>query len=213
MGAVRPWISILRRVWCVPAILPVTVLAVGATVFATMLARVALGGAVADARQGALLFAGALFLSLCEPLEIGREARGGPLVLVAVRRRGLGLPTRALALLLGSLPVLGLAALASGGWPADPVGLIGSQLVLSMAGLFLGAFVDRALLVPALWGLVVVGHLRPWIAAGPAAPLAWLLPGLGELRSPVLLAHALVWGAGLLCLAQWRLERVVARAA
>jgi len=209
----RAWLSILRRVWCVPAIVPVTVLAVGGTAFATLLTRSALGGGVDDVRQGSLLFAGALFLSLCEPLEVGREARAGSLQLVAVRRRGLGLPARALGLWAGSLPVLSLAALASGGWPPDPVGLLGSQLVLGMAGLFLGAFLDRALLVPALWVLVLVGHLRPWIAAGAAAPLAWFLPGLGELRSGPALAHALVWGAGLLCLAQWRLERVVARAA
>ena len=54
--------------------------------------------------------------------------------------------------------------------------LVRELFCLAAVGLALGAWLDRARLVPALWVLLVAGYLRPWTEG---TPLVWVLPALG----------------------------------
>lgn len=206
-----------RRTLLVSSALPLLAVAAGAAWVGTQLARAGLGGGevfVEEVRHGSLLFAGVLALSLAEPLEVGRDARAGLLLLRRARSGGFALPARWLGLLLGILPVVAAAGLASGGIPAAPVSLVLELALLCAGGLFLGACFDRAALVPALWGLFVLGHLRPWLDGSASGSFAALLvPRLGEAVTWNGAVHALLWCAGILLLADRRLAAISARAA
>ncbi len=220
-----PVLTTLRRTLLVPASVAVTALAAALAWLGSYLAAAQLGadeGFLAEVRAGSLLFGGALVLSLAEPLTVLREARGGLLALRAARGGGFALGRRWLGLLLATLPTVLICAWAAGGEPASPLGLLLDLGVLCAGGLALGAFLERALLVPALWCLLVLGQLRPWFGDSPAA---WLLPHMGDLSgagatgaasgsagpavSAATAAAALLWCAGMLLLADWRLSRVV----
>jgi hypothetical protein len=174
-------------------------------------------GFLDEVLAGSLLFAGALALSLAEPLEVGRDARAGLLTLRVARGGSYGLGRRWLGLLLATLPAVALAALAAGGLPPEPWVLLRQLGVLCAAGLALGAWCDRHLLVPVLWVLLVAGHLRPWLL-DVAPPLAWALPRLGEVETGANAAHAWApwlhagaWSLGAVWLARWRLAALVGR--
>ncbi len=206
--------SILRRTWSAPGLLPLTVIAMGGAWLGTRLASESLGGRegfVQEARSGALLFAGVLVLSLAEPLEVARDARSGVLLLRVAAGRGFALVRRWAALVIATLPTVLLAAWAAGGAPDDPLALLVQLGVLSAAGLALGAWVDRALLVPGLWLLLVAAHLRPWFAASDLGVLARLLPAMTSEGGLDGLLHGALWVFGLLLIADWRLRRVVDR--
>lgn len=208
-------LATLRRSLLVPAVLPLLFVAGAGAWLGTWLAAAALGGDAGfldEVRQGALLCAGALTLSLAEPLLVGREVRGGLLALRVARGGGPALVGRWLGLVLATLPALVVATLAGGGLPPAPGALLVELLVLAAAGLALGSFLDRARLVPVLWVLLVASYLRPWLAADPrGVVLAWALPALGTLHGWTGVAHGLLWSAGALALAHWRLGRLVAR--
>ena len=216
MPVVTLVISILQRTWRAPAMLPVLAVAVAAALLGRRLAESGLGadgGFLEEVVAGSMLFAGALALSLSEPLELGRDARAGLLTLRVSRGGGYALGRRWLGLLLATLPAVGLAAWASGRWPGEPLVLLRQLGVLCAGGLALGAWFDRQLLVPALWMLLVAGHLRPWLA-DVAPPLAWVLPRLGEVESvpsPWGWLHAACWSLGAVGLARWRLSMLVGR--
>ncbi|HTE05958.1 MAG TPA: hypothetical protein VK824_07165 [Planctomycetota bacterium] len=231
-----PVLTTLRRTLAAPSSLAVTALAVALAWLGSFLASAQLGadeGFLAEVRAGSLLLGGALVLSLAEPLTVLREARGGLLALRAARGGGFALRRRWLGLLLATLPTVLLCAWAAGGPPAAPLALLADLGLLCAGGLALGAFLERPLLVPALWCLAVLAQLRPWLGDSPAA---WLLPRMGGLGgaaagagSAVLAgpgtagaglglsalgaAHALCWCAGMLLLADWRLSRCVGRGA
>lgn len=214
MGGMRSILSILRRTVLVPAFLPVTVMAAAGTWLGVRLAGAALGGNegfVGEVREGALLFAALLVLSMAEPLEVGREARGGVLTLHLARGRRLGMAGRCLGLALGTLPAVLVAALAGGGLPSDPLALGLELIVASAAGLFLGAWLDRKLLVPALWTLILVAHLRPWLLGSEMSALAWLLPRMGDFQGGWGVAHALLWAGAMVALTEWRVASVASR--
>ena len=209
-GGVHHVISCLRRTLLVPAMLPLTGVAIGLAWLGTRLARGALGGEegfVDEVRAGSLLFSGALVLSLAEPLAVMRDARSGLLLLRAARGGGFSLPARWLGLLLASLPTVALASLAGGGGLLLPPALLADLAMLCAGGLLLGSWLDRPLLVPALWCLVVAGHLRPWLGA---SPVAWVLPAFGQVSDAAGLAHAALWCLSMLLLAEWRLGAVAA---
>jgi hypothetical protein len=206
-----PVLTTLRRTLLVPAILPLTLVAMAVSWLGSRLAAEALGadeGFLEEVRAGSLLFGGALVLSLAEPLEVLRDARGGLLLLRAARGGGFALGRRWLGLLLAVLPTVLLCGWAAGGRPVAPLALLLDLGVLCAGGLLLGAFLERALLVPALWCLLVLAHLRPWLAGTPAA---WLLPRMGELTDARAAAHALCWCAAMLLIADWRLSRAVGK--
>jgi hypothetical protein len=208
----QPLLTTLRRTLLVPALLPTTVLVMGLTWLGVLLAREGLGGSagfVDEVRAACLPFAGALVLSLAEPLELRREARSGLLLLRAARGGGYALGRRWLGLLLATLPTVALTAWASGGAPADPLALLAELAMLCAGGLLLGAWLERTLLVPALWALLVAGHLWPWLDRH---WLSWLLPRLGGPADGTALLAALCWSAGALLLARSRLAAVSARA-
>jgi hypothetical protein len=84
-------LSTARRVLLAPALVPLTLACAGLSWLAVLLARQALGGDqgfLDEVRAACLPFAGALVLSLAEPLEVGREAREGWLRLRAARGGG-----------------------------------------------------------------------------------------------------------------------------
>lgn len=206
-------LSILMRVWRSPAYLPVTVVTTLAAWLARYLSINLLGGPPAyqaEVSAGSQLLAGIAVLSLAEPLEVAREARCGLLTLRAARGAGFALVARWLALTLATLPSVALAAWAGGAPPADPLGLVLQLATLSAAGLALGAWLDRALLVPALWALLILAYLSPWLEAG-APPVAWIVPRLGHLDGLQGVAHALLWCSAALVLARSRLVAVAAR--
>ena len=210
MNAVR---SVLVRTWASPTAIPVVLVSMGAAYLGTRLAAEGLGasgGFVDEVRAGSLLFAGALALSLAEPLEVGRDARRGMLSLRVAKGGGLALAQRWLALGLAILPSVVAAAWASGSLPAAPVALGLQLLVLCAGGMLLGAWFERQLLVPGLWLLLVVAHLRPWLAEV-LPPAAWLLPRLGDLEGLSGALHALLWCAGALLLAAARLRVLLGR--
>jgi len=212
-GGVHHVLSCLRRTLLVPAMLPLTGVAMGLAWLGTRLARGALGGEegfVDEVRAGSLLFSGALVLSLAETLAVMRDARSGLLLLRAAKGGGFSLPARWLGLLLASLPTVALASLAGGGGLRVPPPVLADLAVLCAGGLFLGSWLERPLLVPALWCLLVAGHLRPWLADN---PVAWVLPAFGQLGGAAGLLHAALWCASMLLLAEWRLGAVAARAA
>lgn len=210
-------LSIARRVLCVPSLLPVVAVAAGAAWMGTWLAQYVLGGDdgfVEEVRHGSVLFAGVLALSLAEPLEVGRDARQGLLLLRRARDGGFALGRRWLGLLLATLPVATAAALAGGGLPEAAWSLLVELGLLCAGGLLLGACFSRAVLVPALWGLFVLGHLRPWLdGSGVGSFAALLLPRLGDTDGAFGLVHAGLWCAGALLLAERRLVAVAARSA
>lgn len=202
-------LSTARRVLLAPALVPVTLACVGLSWLAVLLAGQALGGDqgfLDEVRAACLPFAGALVLSLAEPLEVGREAREGWLALRAARGGGFALLSRWAGLLLGTLPTVLLCAWACGGWPKQPLALLLELGVLCAGGLALGAWFERGLLVPALWCLLVAGHLWPWLSASPAS---WVLPHLGGDPSGLQALAAGAWCAGSLLLARARLAAVV----
>jgi len=204
-------LTILWRIWRTPAYVPLIMVGAGAAFLAGRMAEALLGGPegfAAEVRAGSLLFAGALVLSLSEPLEVGRDARIGGLMLRVARGGGFALVRRWLAVTVATLPAVGVAALAGGGWPAQPVTLLLQLAVLAAAGLALGSLMDRRLLVPALWALLVLAHVGPWLQTQ-WAPLAWVLPSLGHLQEPQGWLHGLAWAAGALFLARARLGQVV----
>ncbi len=210
MNAVR---SVLVRTWAAPTAIPVVLVSMGAAALGTRLASQALGGSegfVDEVRAGSLLFAGALALSLAEPLEVGRDARRGLLTLRVARGGGLALLQRWIGLGLAIAPTVVAAAWASGSLPGTPLALGLQLLVLCAGGLALGAWFERHLLVPGLWLLLVAAHLRPWLAEV-APPAAWLLPRLGDLQGAAGAGHALLWCAGALLLATARLRLVLGR--
>ena len=202
-------LSTARRVLLAPALVPLTLVCAGSSWLAVLLASQALGGDqgfLDEVRAACLPFAGALVLSLAAPLEVGREAREGWLALRVARGGGFGLLPRWAGLLLGTLPTVLLCAWAAGGWPKQPLAVLLDLGVLCAGGLALGAWFERALLVPALWCLLVAGHLWPWLSAGAAS---WLLPRLGGEPSVRQALAAAVWCAGSLALARARLSVVV----
>ena len=125
------------------------------------------------------------------------------------RGGGAALVWRCAGLVLATLPTVLLCALATSGWPVAPGALVLQLVVLAAGGLCLGAWLSRPLLVPALWCLLVAGYLRPWFGD---VPVVWLLPALGELDGVMGAAHALLWTAGALVLADSRLRAVAAGA-
>jgi hypothetical protein len=212
-----PVLTTLRRTLFAPAAVAVTALAVALAWLGSYLAAAQLGADaafLAELRAGSMLFGGALVLSLAEPLAVLRDARGGLLALRIARGGGFALGARWLGLLLATLPTVLLCGWASGGVPAAPLALLLDLAMLCAGGLALGAFLDRGLLVPALWCLAVLAQLRPWLGDSPAA---WILPRIGDLGGAVAgvsalgAAHALCWCAAALLLADWRLSRAVGR--
>jgi hypothetical protein len=205
-------LTTVRRVLAAPALLPLTAAAAGASWLGVRLAQQGLGGSegfVDEVRAGCLPFAGALVVSLAEPIAVAGEARSGLVLLRLARGAGPALAWRCAGLVLAALPTVLACALATGGWPADPFGVLLQLVVLAAAGLLLGAWLARPLCVPALWCLLVAGHLRPWFGE---APLAWLLPALGGPDGAAGALHALLWTAGALVLADARLRAVAAGA-
>jgi hypothetical protein len=204
-------LSTARRVLLAPALVPLTLVAAGSSWLAVLLASEALGGDegfVDEVRRACAPFAGALVLSLAEPLEVGREVREGWLVLRLARGGGFALLSRWAGLLLATLPTVLLSAWAAGGWPGGPAGAAGLLLelaVLCAGGLLLGAWLERALLVPALWCLFVGGHLWPWLAGSGAS---WVLPRLDGAAGATAWLSAAAWCAGSLLLARARLTVV-----
>lgn len=210
-GCVVALLDTLRRSLLVPSSALVVAAAAALAWFGAWLANSVLGGSegfVDEVRAACLPFAAALALSLAEPLLVAREARSGLLTLRAARGGGFALGWRWAGLALSTLPAVALAAWAGGAWPDRPVAVLLDLSILCAGGLFLGAWLERGLLVPALWCLLVAGHLRPWLADHWAA---WLLPGLGDLSGAAGVLHAALWCGGLLLLAQHRLGAVVAR--
>jgi hypothetical protein len=209
--------STLRRTLVSASFWPTLLVTLGASWVAAQLVSASLGPTesfLAEIRQGCMLFGGLLVLSLAEPLQVGREAREGILLLRAVRANNLGLLARWLGLLFATLPAVLAAAIASGGLPSSMLALISQLAVLAAGGLLLGSFLERGRLVPALWVLAVVGQLRPWLARdGWGAAVAWLLPDLAGLQEGKMLGllHAFLWVVGALCLTRWRLLAVAAR--
>jgi hypothetical protein len=201
-------LSTARRVLLAPALPLLTLVAAASSWLAVLLASQALGGDqgfVDEVRAACLPFAGALVLSLAEPLEVGREVREGWLALRVARGGGFALTSRWAGLLLGTLPTVLVCAGAAGGWPQRPLGALLELAVLCAGGLLLGAWLERALLVPALWCLLVAGHLWPWLAQGGAS---WVLPRLGGEAGPLQALAAASWCAGSLLLAHARLVRL-----
>ncbi len=206
-----PLLTTLRRTLLVSTSVPVAVVAMALSWLGSYLAAQALGGDgsfVAEVRAGSVLVAGALVLSLAEPLEVAREARGGLLALRAARGGGFALTRRWLGLLLACVPTMLLAGWAGGGWPEPAVPLLLDLSVLCAGGLCLGAFLDRALLVPALWCLAILGSLHGWLADN---PVAWIVPPLGALQGATGVLSALLWCGGALLIAHWRLSALVAQ--
>jgi hypothetical protein len=73
----------------------------------------------------------------------------------------------------------------------------------------LGSVLERGRLVPALWALLVLGHLRPWLVASEwGRPVALLLPRLAEVSSDAGWPSAALWCAAALLLARVRLVAV-----
>ena len=217
MRPVNALTSTLRRVLAVPSVLTVGVVGAGSAWLAVELARGGLGATesfLGEVRHGSGLFAGLLVLSLAEPLELGRDARQGLLTLRVARGGSPGVGARWLGLVLATLPAVVAAALAAGG-VGEPWALLLGLGVLAAGGLMLGAFLDRGLLVPALWGLALAGHLRPWLATTAwGRPVSWLLPDLGSLSAGIgfeVLGPALLWIVGALCVAHARVLSVAAR--
>jgi len=206
----------LRRVLVVPQTALAALLGAGLTLLSVRLAGEALGGGegyVDEVRRASLLFSGALVLSLAEPLAVAGEARSGLLTLRRARGGSFGLAGRWLGLWLSTGPALLLSALAGGGWP-DGGGHVPVDLaMLAAAGLLLGAWLPRPLLVPALWMLLAAGHLRPWLGELTAGRL---LPAFGAARELpadlASLAAPAAFCAGCLLLSHWRLLAVTARA-
>jgi hypothetical protein len=201
----------LRRSLLVPSSALVLAAAAGLAWFGAWLAGSVLGGSegfVDEVRAACLPFAAALALSLAEPLLVAREARAGLLTLRAARGGGFALGWRWAGLALATLPAVAFAALAGGAWPAHPLSVLLDLSILCAGGVFLGAWLERGLLVPALWCLLVAGHLRPWVSEHWAA---WLLPRLGDLAGPAGLLHAALWCGAFLLLANHRLGAVVGR--
>jgi len=201
-------LSTARRVWLAPALVPLTLVAAGSSWLAALLASQALGGDqgfVGEVRAACLPFAGALVLSLAEPLELGREAREGWLALRAARGGGFALLSRWAGLLLGVLPTVLISAWAAGGWPGRPAAALLELGALAAGGLLLGAFLERAVLVPALWCLLVAGHLLPWLAG---SGVDWILPRLGADAGWRAALSVGAWCAGCLVLARARLLAV-----
>lgn len=201
-------LSTARRVLLAPTLPLLTLVAAASSFLAVKLASEALGGDqgfVDEVRAACLPFAGALVLSLAEPLEVGREVREGWLRLRVARGGGFALTARWAGLLLGTLPTVLVCAWAAGGWPQQPLGALLELAVLCAGGLLLGAWLERALLVPALWCLLVAGHLWPWLAHGGAS---WVLPRLGGEVGPLQALAAASWCAGSLLLARARLGRL-----
>lgn len=214
-GAMHAWLSTVRRSLFVPAVVPVLVMTGMGAWIANELARVALGageGFLAEARHGSMLFAGIVMLSLAEPLELGRDARSGLLLLRAARGGSFALVPRALGLLVACVPAVLVAGLAGGGLPSAGLDLALELALLTAGGMALGARFDRARLVPALWCLVLAGHLRPWLAEHPVGGwVAWVLPRLGDTAGAWGALHTLLWCAGALVLASHGLTRAVDR--
>jgi|GEM_PF-1840587 len=211
MRAMQPLLSTLRRTLAAPALVPLTLVAAGLAWLGRKLAAEALGGGagfVDEVRTGSLLVAGALVLSLAEALAVARDARSGLLLLRSARGGGFALPQRWLGLVLAMLPTVALASVASGGAPAAPWPLLLDLLALAAGGLLLGSLLERGLLVPALWLLLVAGHLRPWLESSGGA---WLLPAFGHMQGAEGALHAALWCTGALLLADWRLAAVVGR--
>jgi len=205
----------VKRTLLVPGIWPVVAVAVLAAWVGSWLATHSLGGDdgfLEEVRHGSLLFAALLTLSLAEPLQTGREVRTGQMMLRHAKGGGFALSARWVGLFLSLLPVLALAALAAGGVPASLAGLAGQVGVLVAGGLALGSFLERRHLVPALWGLALLGQLRPWMSTleGSVAWI-WLVPDLGSVGSGAAWQHGLCWALGVLALAHGRLTTLSAR--
>jgi len=215
MAAMFAVLSILKRTLLVPAVWPVAVVAVAAAWIGNDLAAHALGGDgafVAEVRHGSLLFAALLLLSMAEPLQMAQETRSGLLMLRHGKGGGFALVARGTGLILSLLPLLCLAAWASGGLPAAPWGLLAQVAVLVAGGLVLGAWLDRRRLVAALWALAIVGQLRPWLTGlDGSAVWVWLVPDLGAVGAGAAWAHGLLWALGALALAHGRLTALSAR--
>ncbi len=200
-----PLLAALRRTLLTPALLPLTLFAMGLTWLGVEMARAGLGadeGLVADVRSACLPFAAALVLSLADPLALRSEAQRGMLRLRAARTGGFALVPRWLGISLATLPTVALCALAGGAFPDDPLGLLLDLSLLCAGGLLLGSLLPRRLLVPALWCLLVAGYLRPYYAQ---TPVAYLLPGLGAPGDAPRACFALAWSGGALLLARSRL--------
>ncbi|MED5329759.1 MAG: hypothetical protein VX916_00525 [Planctomycetota bacterium] len=207
--------SILSRSLFVPQILPIAVIAVGASWLGVRLASSVLGGTegfVGEVRDGAFLFSGALTISLAEPLGLWNEARAGMLTLTLARADFAGLLWRCVGLVMASTPVLFAVALVTGGWPSQPIGLIGDLSVMAAAGLFLGSFLRRSLLVPSFWLLLMIVHLRPWLDAGAGHSVAWFLPQPEMTGEWPELVHGALWIGATLTLANWKVRQIAGRA-
>lgn len=215
-------VSILKRTLLVPGAWSVAAVAALAAWVGSDLATQSLGadqGFVEEVRHGSLLFAALLSLSLAEPLQTGHEARSGLLLLRHGKGGGFALAARWAGLFLALLPVLLLAALGAGGLPAAPWGLAGQIAVLVAGGLLLGSFLDRRRLVPALWGLAILGQLRPWMTTLEGSwSWTWLVPDLASMGAEPggvglggVSLHGLLWVLGALALTHGRLLAISAR--
>jgi hypothetical protein len=206
---------VVRRSLLVPSLVPVAFVVAVLSWAGIWLARESMGATdlyLAEVRHGCLLFAGTLTLALAEPLRTREDVGKGALLLRYARSGELALVPRWIGLGLACLPLVAVAAVAAGGLPSRP-GLLAAQLmVLAAGGLALGALLQRGRLVPALFGLLILGHLRPWIHEADWGPaVTWVLPRLAAVDGVDGLLHAALWSAAMLFLAHARLVRVAGR--
>ena len=213
-------LTVARRALFVPTLLPLTLVALAGAWAGPWLAMNSMGATdayLSEVRHGCLLFVGTLVLSMSEPLLVGREAASGLLSLRVAKAGGLGLVPRWLGLTLACVPLVVLSAFVAGGAPRDPAALLAQLLVLAAGGLLLGSFLERGRLVPALWALLVIGHLRPWLEAvqweglAVGKALALIVPRLGAVDGSQGALHALLWSLAALALARARLLAVAGR--
>lgn len=215
MAGVNSTLAVVRRTLQVPALVPVAFVVCVTSWASIWLARESMGATAVyldQVRHGCLLFSAVLVLTVAEPLRTRADAAAGIMRLRFARSGALGLLSLWLGLTLACLPLAALVSLVTLGWPQAPLALLAEVLVLVAGGLALGALLDGGRLVPALWGLLILGHLQPWLASSPSgAAAAWALPRLGGLEGVGGWVHAALWSAGALCLARAQLLRVVAR--
>ena len=204
------FLVILRRCWFVPHLLPLCVVVSLCAALTHWLGVQVLGAgdpSLAELREGVMLAAVLVHLGLCAPLALREEARNGLLVLRRARGLGPGLWVRAAALLVSTLPVGALVMAITTGFPASPVAFVLSVAAWVALGLLLGSWFSGASLRTALWAAGALSLARGLLLSDDVARgLAWVLP---PLPAPgVSLLPVLLWIAGAVLLADWRVRRV-----